>query len=191
MRQSGPPRVAQSPISVTASDKFVSRGVFPEIEGTTPLRAVFSTLSRQPKDGFILTQQGQPHRYVLGATLAKAFMDQAKASHLGPQGAIAQLAEVSVGAWISTQAVSSFPIDERGFAGVTIGQLENGPDMVFSLKGPNATLGYFMNHETVRYAATGRVVWVCGNPTGGHDNPDPDHGSCAFCPFPIDHSEVR
>jgi hypothetical protein len=179
------------PGSITGSDKFVPRGILPEIESTVPMRSVFAALSQQTKDGFILTHLGEANRYVLGATLANAFVNQAKSSPLGMEKAIGQLADTPVGQWLSTPSVRSFPIEERSSAGTTVEELENGPDMVFLMGARSLQFGYFMNHETVRYAATGRVVWVCGNPSGRHDNDDPDHGSCGFCPFPIDHCEVR
>jgi hypothetical protein len=179
------------PGSITGSDKFVPRGILPEFESTMPVRSVFAALSQQTKDGFILTNFGEANRYVPGATLADAFVHQAKSSPLGMEKAIAQLADTPVGQWLSSAAVRSFPIEEKSPAASTVKELENGPDMVFLIGARSMQLGYFMNHETVRYAATGRVVWVCGNPSGKHDNDDPDHGSCGFCPFPIDHSEVR
>jgi hypothetical protein len=177
--------------SITSSDKFVPRGILPEIESTLPVRSVFAILAQQNIDGFILTHFGEANRYVLGATLAEAFVNQAKSSPLGMEKAIAQLADTPVGQWLSAPSVRSFPIEERGPAPSTIEELENGPDTVFLIGARSLQSGYFMNHETVRYAATGRVVWVCGNPSGRHDNGDPDHGSCGFCPFPIDHCEVR
>lgn len=177
--------------SITGSDKFVPRGILLEIESTMPVRSVFAALSQQTKDGFILTHFGEANRYVLGATLANAFVNQAKASPLAMEKAIAQLADTPVGQWLSAHSVRSFPIEERSPAASTVEELENGPDMVFLISARTLQSGYFMNHETIRYAATGRVVWVCGNPIEKHDNDDPDHGSCGVCPFPIDHCEVR
>jgi hypothetical protein len=169
------------------SEKFFSRGLLPEIEVTVPVREVFARISKETGNGFVLTQSGRPYRYVVGKSLVSSFLQRTQPQE-DRTDVIGRFAESRAGSWISSPDILSFPIETAERTKTTLEQLENRPDMVFEIVDAGTPLGFYLNHENVLNAATGRIVWVCKQ---GHDNADPDHGTCAVCPFPIDHVEVR
>jgi hypothetical protein len=140
-------------------------------------------LNRSGCSGFLLSDKGEVRGYVKAQELAAVVVQQANAD-------VQQLREYSaerIGEVIARFAASLVPVVPAP-AGATESQLYAAGETVFQIIEPDGSVGWYLNHETVRDAATKKTVFIC---TNGHRNPDSDHGTCYSCPFPIIRTETE
>ena len=168
-------------MQVGTTEHFVRIEDLPQIESTTPFRDVYKRLDQSGCSGFILLEKGQAQAYVKGYELANFVLT-------GPGKGPKKLRELSGSAigHILTLAAGrqlAVPVPSQPVEATEKAQpLQIQPDSVFHVSEAGRHVGWFLNHETVLATATGKTVFVCEN---GHDNPDPDNGSCYRCPGDI------
>jgi hypothetical protein len=163
--------------SLKSSWRFVAQEKLPRIDAGTTFKETYSQLTRSGGSGFLLSDSGKVRGYVKGDELAAVVVQQA-------QGDAQQLREYSakqIGDVITQFAAPLVPVAPIP-AGATEGQLHAIEETVFEILEDERQIGWYLNHETVLDATTKKTVFIC---TNGHVNPDPDHGTCYSCPFPI------
>ena len=176
-------------MNIKLSDHFLPKGILPEIGSNLSVRDVFAKIFESRNDGFILTDLGEPRMYVVGSTVADALLAQATRPNAEDTGkALNELAGTSIGRWISQPQVRAYALQVTGADHPDESQLRSQVDAVFRVTDGELDLGWYLNHESILNTATGRIVWICSK---NHENPDPDHGTCNFCPFPIVKCERR
>lgn len=161
---------------------FVPAQRIPRIEGSTPFRKVYTQLYGGGCGGFLLTEEGRVTGYVKGYELAQDAITSAR----GDADRLREITGMPIRRAVIelNQAKSLIPVPT-----VTIdwtseeGQLRGQPETVFNVTAANDTIGWYLNHETVRETATKKTIFLC---TRGHKNTDPDHGTCSYCPALLD-----
>jgi hypothetical protein len=160
------------------SSHFVPAQRLPKIEGSTPFREVYVQLYDAGCGGFLMTEEGRVRGYVKGYALAEDVIEQAR----GDAGRLRELTNMPISRVVSVInksaaliTVPHTPVDWASDEQLLLDQ----PERVFNVKAADDTIGWFLNHETVRETATTIPVFVC---TRGHKNTDPDHGTCSYCP---------
>jgi len=171
--------------SLMSSFHFVPLSDVPVLSDSTPLRAAYSHLAKAGRGGFIL-ERGSTRTYVKAAQLAAELLQRADT---GPEG-MTQLADESLGEVLSRGigAGGLVPIMEQPVdVDADVAGLTRQPETVFRVVDTGKSVGWFLNHETVRDTMTQKTWWICAK---GHRNPDPDHGTCYSCPGRIVRTEV-
>lgn len=178
---------SEVPNSQTAWLKASWRYLAPEkltrIDTGTLFKDAYSHLNRNASSGFFLTERGKVRGYVKADVLANAVVSQAN----GDAERLREYSSTQIGALITSLGMSLVPIKPVP-DGATEPELYAAPETVFQVTEPDGSTGWYLNHETVRDAATRRTVFIC---TNGHRNPDSDHGTCYSCPFPIVKTETE
>lgn len=161
------------------STHFVSADAIPLVELSTPFREVYSRLSRDGRGGFIVSATDGSRNYVKAYELAEEAIGKAA----GDAAKVRRLADASIGQCLQTATGALVPVDDHPIdVSADDGSLRQQPERVFAVIEAGRFTGWFLNHESIRDTLTPKTVYVCAQ---GHENPDPDHGTCYSCPFPI------
>jgi hypothetical protein len=163
--------------SLRNSWKYLAQERLPQMDAATIFREVYSQLNRSGCSGFLVSAQGEVQGYVKADELAKKVVEQAS----GIPQTLRVYCSQPVGEVITEFAMPLVPVLPAA-TGATESVLQETGDTVFRIAEANVTVGWYLNHEGVREAATKKTVFIC---TNNHRNPDPDHGTCYRCPFPI------
>ncbi len=159
-----------------------------QVEISTPYHEVQRLTSERQQGGFVVTDHGRPRWYVKAAPLAEVLVSKAA----GMAGGLERVSILPVGEVlelsVSQSAAPMLPVDTAVDMGADPSPLQNQDDAVFLVTRKGKPVGFFLNHETLRETLTHRVWFLC---TNHHRNPDPDHGTCYHCPFPIVGTEVE
>jgi hypothetical protein len=169
--------------SLKGSWKYLSEDKLPRIDSGTSFMETYSQLTRSGSSGFLLFDKGMLQGYVKGHALAHLVVQQAN----GDPQSLRQYSAEQIGAVISKVGSSLVPVSPTP-AGATEKALEAMGETVFRVIEPDGSSGWYLNHETIRDAATKKTVFICSK---GHRNPDSDHGTCYTCPFPIVRTETE
>jgi hypothetical protein len=164
-------------LSLRESWKYLSYERLPQIDAETTFMEVYLHLNRSGCSGFILTDRGEPRGYVKADELAARVVARAS----GDAHELREYSSKSIGEIISIFSLPLVPI-RPAVRGASESDLYQAEETVFRIAGADGSTGWYLNHETVRDAATKRTVFICSN---GHQNTDSDHGTCYRCPFPI------
>lgn len=162
---------------------FVSLTGIPQIEASTPFHEVYAQLSNSKRGGFILTEGGWPKNYVKAYKLAENIVNKNKNN----VEEMKKISNIPIGQLLSmNRELSGEVIVPIGRDSVDISSeettLQNQSDTVFRVSESGEFIGWYLNHETVLNTHTEKTVFFCEK---GHENTDPDHGTCYRCPFPI------
>ena len=162
-------------------EHFISIGDMPSFDVSTPILDVYQKLAEAKRGGFILND-GEKQVFVKAGDLATKTM-------IGSPPAVRKMVaelQQTIGDLCKTPGLGPaiIPLEEDS---VKIEDdptpLQNVPeDKVYAVTSGDASVGYFLNHESVADPATKRLYFVCGN---NHRNSDPDHGYCYSCPAKI------
>ena len=163
--------------SLTSSWKYLAQDRLPRIDSSTSFMETYSVLNRTGASGFLLNDKGQVRGYVKAHDLAQMIVQQAN----GDAQKLRESSAEQIGQIISTAGWALVPVTPLP-AGATEQTLHAAGETVFQVTDPDGNVGWYLNHETVRDAATKKTFFICAN---GHRNPDSDHGTCYSCPFPI------
>lgn len=180
------------------SPHFVRRGELPEINAATPVRQVYAHLSCAGRSGFFMEEGGEVTAYVRAHDLAAALFPEPGGDAAGR----AALTSRPIGEVLREVPGFSVPVEAQLISpDAELEPLRDRNDAVFPVVAPAAVLagsghdfadeapagaelvveGWLLNHETLMATSTRKTVWKCIN---GHENADPDHGTCYRCPFP-------
>ena len=171
------------PMSLKSSWKYLTHERLPRIDSGTSFMETYSQLSRSNSSGFLLSEKGEVRGYVKAHVLANIIVQQAN----GDAQRLRQSSAEQIGEVISKAGIPLVPVEPTP-SGATEDSLYAANETVFQVLDPDGTVGWYLNHETVRDAATKKTVFICSN---GHRNPDSDHGTCYICPFPIVRTETE
>ena len=164
--------------NLRSSWHFVPLSEVPAIDGLTPLNEVYAQLSTGGHGGFILLERGKPQHYVRATPFAADVINRAKGNAVLLRelstAPMAQLVAKGIGA-AGLVPIDVTAVDVEADAEI----LRRQPERVFDIVESGLSIGWFMNHETVRETTTRKTWWICKN---NHRNSDPDHGTCYFCP---------
>jgi len=146
---------------------------------------VYAQLHRRGRGGFILTgAQGRRH-YVKALKFAEELM----ASAANDIGKLREVNDTPIGDLIAR--VRSDAIVPVETAPIDIEEDRTRPSSerqkVFAVIEADKLVGWYLNNEAISDSLTQRITYVCPN---GHRNPDGDHGTCYFCPFPTKPEKV-
>lgn len=147
---------------------------------TTFIPEVFRQLSQREAGGFVVLRAGRPRHYLKARDLAGVVA--ARASQKGWASVasetlldLMQSPQVSLemvmvaGEYVSPET-DTVSVDVAAEAVIPVGELSR-------------QAGWFFTQEVLkRTVATRPPQFVCKN---GHKNPDPDKGTCYYCPAPI------
>jgi hypothetical protein len=180
---STPEMPGSQPASLKGSWKYLALEKLPRIDTGTLFKDAYSQLSRSGCSGFLLTDKGEVQGYVKADDLAAAVVTRAR----GDGQKLREYSAAQIGSLINNFALTLVPVIAAP-AGATEPDLYAADETVFRITEADGSTGWYLNHETVRDAATRRTVFIC---TNGHRNPDSDHGTCYSCPFPIVSTETE
>lgn len=164
--------------SLKNSWKFLESERLPRIDSKTTFEQVYSQLNRSNCSGFLLSVLGEVRGYVKADELAQKVVNQAH----GDSQVLRTYSNAPIGELLIDFATPLIPVRTVSTAAIEAALDETKEDMVFRVTEDEGTVGWYLNHNTVREAATKKTVFLCAN---GHRNPDADHGTCYHCPFPI------
>ena len=167
---------AQAP-PLRNSWKYLADERLPRLDTATTFREVYSQLNRSGCSGFILSAKGEVEGYVKASELAEQVVQKAN----GDAQTLRTYSNEPIGKIVSEFKTMLVPV-QLAATDATESVLQNTGDTVFRIFETDGTAGWYLNHEGVLATATKKTVFIC---TNGHRNPDPDHGTCYRCPFPI------
>jgi len=165
----------------------------PQIDGLTPFREVYQLLSQSGRGGFLLLDEGKAQNYVKAYELADAVVrhtvkDVNQMTWLSQSerdlALIEQFKIISdtsikeivrnASRWTPVVPVDQAPIDVIADEQ----ELRAQDERVFDVQEAGESIGWYLNHETVKHTLTEKPVFICKN---GHRNPNSDHGTCHYC----------
>lgn len=164
--------------SLRNSWKYLTQEKLPRIDTGTIFKEAYAQLDRSGSSGFLLVDKGNLRGWVKADRLAQAIVKEAD----GNAQRLRELSAEQIGKVVERLAPKVLVTVTDAPPGATEAMLEQADETVFRISEADGTTGWYLNHETVRDAATKRTVFVC---QVGHRNPDSDHGTCYSCPFPI------
>jgi hypothetical protein len=161
------------------------------IDSFTPLREVYAQLSSKDQSGgFFLTEAGRTRSYIKAGYLADEIVKDAKEN----PDRMRSLSDTPIGQIISNRTrtaqpdwavpINPDPVDVSNDET----SLRSQSPTVFAVIESGTRTGWYLNHESVRDTVTQRTWFICKK---GHRNPDPDHGTCYRCPFPIESTQTE
>jgi hypothetical protein len=165
---------------VRRSIHFVPLGKVPVVDDVVPLAKAFAEISGAGTGGFILRHRAEPRLYVLAGELARhvesSFGEQAW-SRVGAMP-VAQVVEQAYNT-PAVVPVAPQPVD----AEADVAPYRARPATVFVVVEFGQQVGWLFNHEPLAGSvSTPPPRFRCSR---GHDNPDPDNGTCYRCPAPV------
>lgn len=163
--------------SLKNSWKYLSQEKVPRIDTATTFKEVYTQLHRTGSSGFLLSNRGEIQGYIKAHELASTVVQQAQ----GDAKLLRDYSAEPIGKLIDQFPASRVPVAPTP-PGADETVLYRSGETVFEISEDDRTIGWYLNHETVRDTATKKTVFICQM---GHENPDSDHGTCYRCPFPI------
>jgi hypothetical protein len=177
---------------------FVDANELPRVEGSTTFAQAYEQLATETNGGGFIMKTYHRDVYVKAAALAGDILRRAIVEVLLDRPLSADEQEM---VRLKMEQITNKPIAElvdqaiREAAVVAVhhepilltvaaDELGDQYDRVFDVQEDGQTVGWHLNHETVRDTTTQKTIFVCGNPTP-HKNTSPDHGTCNYCPWPI------
>lgn len=147
------------------------------------VREVFADLSQRERGGgFLFLEGDRPVFYVKSRPLANNLLTRAN----GDVSVLRSLLEEPLGRVIQRLQMGEelFHVAATPVApDADLLPLQSRPEhVVFPVADQAGQIGWFINHEGLSDTVTDRPVFLCIN---GHENIDPDHGSCSYCPGTI------
>ena len=165
--------------SLKNSWKYLTQEKLPRIDTGTIFKEAYAQLNRSGSSGFLLVDKGDLRGWIKADRLAQAIVKEAK----GDAERLRELSAEPIGKVVERLAPTVLVTVTDAPPNATEVMLDDVvEETVFRIAEADGTTGWYLNHETVREAATKPTVFVC---QVGHRNPDPDHGTCYSCPFPI------
>lgn len=165
-------------MSLKTTEHFIDPDRIITVDETTPLYRVYQQLADRQKGGVILTEAGRPTNYVKAAQLAEIVVQQAH----GEVKVLRALSDCAIREVVKKpeSRVAVVPVDTISVdVNADPLPLQQQAERVFEVKENNVFVGWFLNHEGLVATTTRKTQFVC---TNGHENPDPDHGTCYQCP---------
>ncbi|MDX2169453.1 MAG: hypothetical protein SF182_20460 [Deltaproteobacteria bacterium] len=155
---------------------FVPLDAIPDVTSGTSVGDALRTLAERNVDGALLVERGAAIGLVKGSDLAEAIR-AARAGVEIDDWSVLKRPVPDVLRAAGKVLVPVLPVPQDATAD-TLNRI--GDEIVFQVTLEGQRVGWFLNHESLLAGVfTPPPVYKCSN---GHENKDPDHGFCSFCP---------
>lgn len=159
-------------------DHFLPQNEILVVSGTHSLRDVYAKLPTG-SSGVVITDQGAPRYYLKAAEFIQNLSASFVNGRMPPGLFDTQISQVAN--LIPDMPSALVPIETTSAAAWSDSLLGGQADRVYYIS-DGQPKGFVFNREFLRATATRKIVYRCQN---GHENSDPDHGTCYFCPMPV------
>lgn len=159
-------------MALSDHDRFVSREWIARLSTSDSVRRAFQAVQARRAPGLLAETPCGNEYYADALELAQQLVarHQPVAWDRPLRNVIA-----AVAAWHRVSIV----VDDTADTGLLHGQ------SVLRVTSQGTDVGLLLPETALTATRTGRLVWICENPSTPHDNDDPDHGSCGKCPFSL------